>query len=94
MAAKRNTSQRLFHIWVDDEVCKSCGLCIAICPKKILRFSERINTQGLNPMECIDHEACIGCLSCAEICPELAIQITAGGGREVKVEEVVGAAAG
>ena len=68
---------RTFHIWVDDETCKSCGLCIANCPKQILRFSQRINKQGLNPMECIDHEACIGCLSCAEICPEVAIQVTA-----------------
>ncbi|WGK68547.1 4Fe-4S dicluster domain-containing protein [Candidatus Haliotispira prima] len=67
---------RTFHIWVDDEVCKSCGLCIANCPKKILRFSDRINKQGLNPMECIDHNSCIGCLSCAEICPEVAIQVT------------------
>ncbi len=69
-------SFKSWHIWVDDEVCKSCGLCIANCPKKILQYSQRINTQGLNPMECIDHDACIGCLSCAEMCPEVAIQIT------------------
>ena len=69
--------KRSFHIWVAEEVCKSCGLCIANCPKKILRFSKKINRQGLNPMECIDHDSCIGCLSCAEICPEVAIQVTA-----------------
>ena len=73
----RNFQTQSFHIWVGEEVCKSCGLCIANCPKKILRFSKRINKQGLSPMECIDHDSCIGCLSCAEMCPEVAIQVTA-----------------
>ncbi|MBP3914284.1 MAG: 4Fe-4S binding protein [Lachnospiraceae bacterium] len=56
--------------------CKGCGLCIAVCPKKILQISrDRINKKGHHPAECIDEGACIACASCATMCPDCIIKI-------------------
>lgn len=67
--------KKSFRIFIDTERCKSCGLCIANCPKQILGFADYFNSRGVNPSECKEQSACIGCLSCADICPELAIQV-------------------
>lgn len=63
-------------VFIDDEVCKGCGLCVTVCPKHILELSkEHINAKGYNPAECIDQDACITCTFCATICPDVAITI-------------------
>lgn len=61
---------------IDETVCKGCGLCVAVCPKKILQLcQERINPKGYNPAELMDRDACIGCAICATICPDSAITV-------------------
>ena len=61
---------------VNEEYCKGCGLCVTVCPKKILELSvERTNSKGYNPMQITNVDECIGCLSCAMMCPDVAIQI-------------------
>lgn len=60
---------------VNPKYCKGCGLCIDICPKKIIRFSVNINEKGYNYAECFDQEACIACKMCYTICPDVAITI-------------------
>jgi 2-oxoglutarate ferredoxin oxidoreductase subunit delta len=60
---------------VDPNYCKGCGLCIAACPKKIIRFSEKINSKGYHYAECFDEEACIACKLCYTTCPDVAITI-------------------
>lgn len=60
---------------VNPKYCKGCGLCIGICPKKIIRFSVNINEKGYNYAECFDQEACIACKMCYTICPDVAITI-------------------
>ena len=63
-------------VFVDEKVCKGCGLCISACPKQILVLSSsKINAKGYNPAQCIDQEACIACAFCATICPDVAITI-------------------
>ena len=51
------------------ELCKGCGLCIEICPKKVLGFDDQRKAQ----VERI--EDCIGCRQCENICPDLAITV-------------------
>ena len=56
--------------------CKGCGLCIAVCPKKILQISkDRINKKGHHPVECTDMSQCIGCASCYMMCPDCIIKV-------------------
>lgn len=61
---------------IDEKVCKGCGLCVSVCPKKILELApDRINPKGYNPSQCINQEECIGCGMCAIICPDSAITV-------------------
>jgi formate hydrogenlyase subunit 6/NADH:ubiquinone oxidoreductase subunit I len=36
---------------IDANECKSCGRCIAACPKKCLRLAGRLNRRGVRPAE-------------------------------------------
>ncbi|MGB9694731.1 MAG: 4Fe-4S binding protein [Caldisericaceae bacterium] len=58
---------------IDEQRCKSCGLCVSICPKKVLRISDKINSHGYHPVELFDNENCISCGFCYLICPDKAI---------------------
>lgn len=61
---------------VDEKVCKGCGLCISVCPKKLLHLDkERMNDKGYNPAVMTDEAACIGCAMCGIICPDSAITV-------------------
>ena len=58
------------------ELCKGCGLCVEVCPKKILQISkDKINKKGHSPVEIIDQEQCIGCAFCATMCPDCIITV-------------------
>ncbi len=57
------------------EYCKSCGLCIDICPKKILEIGEKTNKKGYFTVVCIDQDHCISCALCATVCPDVAIEV-------------------
>jgi len=62
------------RITVDEERCKGCGLCVAVCPKKIIVLSPaRINAKGYYPAQVIDAALCTGCAFCATMCPDTAI---------------------
>lgn len=62
-------------VFVRRDRCKSCGLCIAHCPPKIIGLSEAVNKQGSHFAEVRDPARCIACMICAITCPELAIHI-------------------
>lgn len=66
----------MIKIFIDEQRCKGCGLCVRACPKQIVALSTtRLNTKGYYPAEIVDPEACIGCASCARTCPDVAITI-------------------
>jgi 2-oxoglutarate ferredoxin oxidoreductase subunit delta len=60
---------------IDTERCKGCGLCVAVCPEKILRLSESFNRQGQHFAVCFDQGRCTACTSCAVMCPDCAIRV-------------------
>lgn len=64
-----------FRVVIDKERCKGCMLCVAACPKTVLRRAKGINARGQYHSEVGNAEACIGCKQCAEICPDMAITI-------------------
>lgn len=63
------------HLTFRRDRCKGCGLCISLCPKKILTLDTTANVKGYRPVVCKDEAACIGCASCAKICPDSIITI-------------------
>jgi len=58
-----------FDTHVMTKWCKGCGLCIAICPKKVLELSEQVKCVPVRP------DDCIGCHQCDNVCPDMAITI-------------------
>lgn len=61
-------------ITIDQGLCKSCELCITVCPEKAIRIAEIFNHRGYHPAEFIV-ETCKGCSLCAVMCPEVAIEV-------------------
>jgi len=67
---------QFFHAW-----CKQCGLCIAFCPKQIIRTDEN------GKPEIIDADLCTGCRFCELHCPDFAITIQDRVPRRRKTDE-------
>lgn len=63
-------------VTINQNVCKGCELCSAVCPRQILTLSkEKLNAKGYHPMEVVEPEKCTGCASCAVMCPDCAIEV-------------------
>jgi len=56
--------------------CKGCGLCVEVCPKKVLEISAEVNTKGYFPVYQARPEDCVFCATCCRMCPDVAISIT------------------
>ncbi len=54
---------------INADECKSCGRCVAACPKKVLAISDVYNKRGVKPAV-YSGEGCIGCGICFYNCPE------------------------
>lgn len=62
----------------NKDACKGCGLCISVCPKKIVKLSkETMNKKGFFAAGVTkeDMDKCIGCAFCATMCPDLIITV-------------------
>lgn len=62
------------RVVVDEAYCKSCGLCVVACPKKVLRISDHLNPRGYRPAEQFS-DGCIACSMCAMSCPDAVIEV-------------------
>ncbi|MBS7298697.1 MAG: 4Fe-4S binding protein [Eubacteriales bacterium] len=59
----------------DESLCKGCGLCTSVCPKKIVVLKDELNAKGYHPAGITDQSACIGCAFCATMCPDCVITV-------------------
>ncbi len=59
----------LYRVVFFYEWCKSCGLCSAMCPVKIIMVDD------LGHPYIDDMDACIGCRNCEIHCPDFAITV-------------------
>ncbi len=62
-------------IIIKKEFCKSCGLCIDVCPKKILKIGKKLNKMGHPYIIAVDEKECIGCKMCVLMCPDVCIEL-------------------
>jgi len=60
---------------IDAHRCKSCGLCVDKCPKKVLAIGKEINAQGYNYVVQENPDDCIFCDICGLVCPDMAIGV-------------------
>ncbi|MBE7058820.1 MAG: 4Fe-4S dicluster domain-containing protein [Ruminococcaceae bacterium] len=58
-----------------EDRCKGCGLCVEVCPKKIVELKKNLNSKGYHPAGVSDMDKCIGCAFCATICPDCVIKV-------------------
>lgn len=62
--------------YIDRDRCKGCGLCVAVCRKKVLEISDEVNTKGYFPVYQAHPENCVFCATCCIMCPDVALTIT------------------
>jgi indolepyruvate ferredoxin oxidoreductase beta subunit len=61
--------RRQVSLEITDEWCKSCDICVKMCPERCLALDERQIARLVNP------EACTGCRVCEWLCPDFAIAV-------------------
>ncbi len=65
-----------YRYFIDGDRCKGCGLCVTVCPKKVLEISGEVNAMGYFPAYQARPEDCVRCTACCIMCPDVAITIT------------------
>ncbi len=63
------------RVLFNEERCKACEICVAVCPKKVISLSDRINRMGFRPAEVKEQDRCTSCTLCARMCPHIAIEV-------------------
>jgi 2-oxoglutarate ferredoxin oxidoreductase subunit delta len=66
-----NTTDSNEHpqITIFSDWCKSCGICVAFCPKEVLAMDENRKVFAQSPQNCI------ACHMCELRCPDFAINV-------------------
>jgi 2-oxoglutarate ferredoxin oxidoreductase subunit delta len=64
-----------YHYVIEVDRCKGCGLCIDVCPKKVLAISQEVNSKGYFPAYQVRPGDCVHCTTCCIMCPDAAISI-------------------
>lgn len=64
------------RVTFDEDICKGCGLCVSVCPVKIISLDKnRINAKGYHPASVSEMDKCIACTNCATMCPDSVITV-------------------
>lgn len=67
-------------------LCKGCGICIEVCPKKCIKWSKEVGYYKTPAVDC-EIEKCIACRICEIRCPDAAIKIEKFSSEEPLLEE-------
>ena len=63
------------RIIINQERCKGCGLCLEVCPRKVLSPAPQVNKKGVHPIQALQPAECSGCKLCVTVCPDVAISL-------------------
>jgi len=66
------------EIIIDEQFCKGCNLCLAVCPRKVFSGSNKRSRAGYSIPQATDAEKCSVCFLCEMTCPDLAITVVEG----------------
>ncbi|MEM2021115.1 MAG: 4Fe-4S binding protein [Zestosphaera sp.] len=67
------SSNTRFRVNVLTSRCKECGICVSVCPTKVLVRSDKYNKYGFRYPEPVNIAKCIGCRLCEFNCPDFAV---------------------
>ncbi|MCC8194866.1 MAG: 4Fe-4S binding protein [Deltaproteobacteria bacterium] len=62
-------------VYIDENLCKSCKMCVKFCPKDVFALSGKVNNKGYEYMAAVREADCIACRLCEKTCPDLAIYV-------------------
>ena len=62
-------------VYIDENLCKSCKICIKNCPKGVFELSGKANKKGYEYVAATNESACIARKLCEKTCPDFAIYI-------------------
>jgi len=65
----------MFTLKIRCDWCKSCGYCIASCPKDVLEYADGLNVRGVHPVVAARPEQCTGCRTCVVVCPDMVFEV-------------------
>ncbi len=54
---------------INRDWCKGCGICVELCPKRVLELDAKEKVEAFRPQDCI----C--CKLCELRCPDFAIEV-------------------
>jgi len=74
------SAKKAYEITVLANRCKECGLCISICPTKVLAVGDKPNLKGFYATVPKYPDKCIGCKLCEYICPDYVLIVKEDGG--------------
>ncbi|CCB80860.1 MULTISPECIES: 4Fe-4S binding protein [Helicobacter] len=62
-------------VWVNEQRCKGCDLCVSVCPAGVLGMGVRLDHVLGKVAKVAYPESCIGCCKCELGCPDFAIYV-------------------
>ncbi|MDD6055818.1 MAG: 4Fe-4S binding protein [Helicobacter sp.] len=62
-------------VWVNEERCKACDICVSVCPSGTLAMVLDENRVLGKMVKVKNPESCIGCQDCELHCPDFAIAV-------------------
>jgi 2-oxoglutarate ferredoxin oxidoreductase subunit delta len=78
----RRPRRKAAGVHIDPELCKVCGICVALCPQDVF------DSDGRDVPVVARLEACTACRFCELHCPDFAIEVEAAPAPAEKAAEV------